>query len=154
MTRGGKRTQLCVACSAGGHLAEALAALQKVSVDTCFVTKNDAHVAERLSGHRVHYVVDPHTSVWGYMKNAVQSLYVLLCERPRIILSTGAGIALAACFFGKLFGAKVIFIENGARVTTPSKTGKLVYRIADVFYVQWKPLLKYYPRAIYAGRLL
>lgn len=119
-----------------------------------FVTKRDGHVAERLSGQRVHYVVDPHTSVWGYIKNGFQSLYILMRERPGIVLSTGAGIALASCYLGKLFGAKIIFIENGARVTTPSKSGKLVYRIADVFYVQWKPLLKHYPEAIYAGRLL
>ena len=79
---------------------------------------------------------------------------VWLRVRPRAILSTGANIAAPISVFGWLMGVKVIHIETGSRVYTMSSTGKLMYRIAHLFFVQWQPLQKDYPRAIYAGRLL
>jgi beta-1,4-N-acetylglucosaminyltransferase len=145
---------VCVACSAGGHLAEALAAIAEIKAECYFVTFDEPHVRSRLIGKEVYYVVDPHVSPLLYLKNAWQSLRILLRKRPKVIVSTGAGIALATCLLGKLGGCKLIFIENGARVTTPSRTGRLVYPLADLFIVQWKPMLQHYPRAIYGGPLL
>ncbi|MCW9057762.1 MAG: UDP-N-acetylglucosamine transferase subunit ALG14 [Gammaproteobacteria bacterium] len=144
---------MCVICSAGGHLAEALAATRETDVDRYFVTKQDAHIKDRLEDYRIYYVEDPHTSIPGYMKNAVQSLWIFMRERPRVILTTGAGIALPTCLFGWIYGSKIIFVESGARVTTMSKTGRLLYRLADVSYVQWHSLQKQYPKSIYVGRL-
>lgn len=147
------REQMCVICSAGGHLAEALAAISETDVERYFVTKQDAHIKGWLDGCRAYYVEDPHTSILGYMKNAIQSLAIFIRERPRIILTTGAGIALATCLIAKIFGSRIIFVESGARVTTMSKTGKLLYKIADVSYVQWSSLQRQYPKSIYVGRL-
>ena len=48
-------------------------------------------------------------------------------------------------------GKKLIYIESFAKVTSPTETGKLLYKFADQFYVQWKPMLKFYPKAIYLG---
>ena len=41
--------------------------------------------------------------------------------------------------------------EPFARVNSPSLTGKLMYRIADLFIVQWKDMLQFYLNAIYGG---
>ncbi len=84
----------------------------------------------------------------------LKQLIVLLQVRPRAILSTGANIAVPISVFGRLLGVKVIHIETGSRVYTMSSTGKLMYRIAHLFFTQWEPLQKDYPKAIYAGRLL
>lgn len=147
------REQMCIICSAGGHLAEALAAIRETDVERYFVTKQDDHIKDRLDGSRIYYVEDPHTSILGYIKNAAQSLGIYIRERPRIILTTGAGIALPTCLLGCIYGSKIIFVESGARVTTMSKTGKILYRIADVSYVQWPSLQRQYPKSIYVGRL-
>jgi beta-1,4-N-acetylglucosaminyltransferase len=53
----------------------------------------------------------------------------------------------------KLLRVKVIFIETGSRIHALSTTGKIVYRFADLFLVQWPELLRACPKAIYAGRL-
>jgi len=145
---------VCVVCSAGGHLAEALAAIQDLKVERYFVTFDEPHVRLILRDEEVYYVVDPHVSTALYIKNAWQTLKVFLKKRPKVVISNGAGIALATCLYAKLAGSKLIFIENGARVTTPSRTGRLVYRFADLFIVQWKPMLKHYPKAIYGGPML
>ena len=73
-------------------------------------------------------------------------LFVIL--RPKIIISTGAGIAIPFMMIGKFFGSKLIFIETGARVYTVSKTGNFMYKYADKFFVQYEVLLKKYPKAI------
>lgn len=145
---------VCVVCSAGGHLSEALVATSKIKSPIYFITFEEPHVKERLKGKEVFFVVDPHVSLLLYLKNAWQSLRIFLRKRPKVVISTGAGIALATCFLAKLMGSKLIFIESGARVTEPSRTGRLVYSFADLFVVQWKPLLKHFPKATYGGPLL
>ncbi len=144
----------CIVCSAGGHLAEALAATSLVKGERYFVTLDEPHVRSRLAGEVAYYVVDPHVSPRLYLLNTWQSLKVFMQRRPEVVISTGAGIALATCFLAKLTGRTLIFIESGARVTTPSRTGRMIYPIADLFLVQWKSMLKHYPKATYGGPLL
>lgn len=83
----------------------------------------------------------------------IQSFFVLLRARPNVILSTGPGIAGPISIWGKLFGKKVIFVESWCRVTSESWPGKLLYPIADRFYIQWPEEKKNYPKGIYVGRL-
>lgn len=146
--------RLCVVCSAGGHLAEALAAIAMVQHDMSIVTHKEAHVESLLQGSRAYYVLDPHTSVLKYALNFIQSVVIFLRERPRVLLTTGAGIALSMCLLGKVFGSRVIYIETGARVTTPSRTGRLLNGHADLFVVQWRQMLEHYPHAVCGGPLL
>lgn len=48
-------------------------------------------------------------------------------------------------------GKKIIYIESFARVHNPSLTGRLVYKIADLFIVQWEDMLKVYDKAVLGG---
>ena len=57
------------------------------------------------------------------------------------------------CLIGKIFGSKIIFIETIANMNTKTVTGKLVYKFADLFLVQWEDMLKLYPKAKYFGSL-
>lgn len=85
--------------------------------------------------------------------SALQSLVVLLVVRPRAIISSGPGPAVPVSLLGKLLGVKVIFVETGSRVYELSTSGRILYRWADLFFVQWPDLQSKYPKAIYAGRL-
>ena len=51
----------------------------------------------------------------------------------------------------KIFHRKLIFIESFAKINSPTETGKLLYKFADQFYVQWEPMLDIYPNAIFLG---
>lgn len=55
------------------------------------------------------------------------------------------------CLICKLFGRKLIYIESFAKISSPTETGKFMYKYADRFYVQWKSMLKFYPNAVYVG---
>lgn len=89
----------------------------------------------------------------SWIVGAVLSFYVVLVERPDVVISTGAGIVVFLCVFAKLFGAKLIFIESMARIESPTLTARMLYPFADIFLVQWPGLLKSFPKAQYLGRL-
>lgn len=55
------------------------------------------------------------------------------------------------CLVSKIAGKRLIYIESFAKVTSATLTGKLLYKFADQFYVQWESMLKVYPKAIYLG---
>lgn len=56
----------------------------------------------------------------------------------------------------KIFGIKdikIVFSESFACVDHISLSGKILYPLADIFFVQWKQLQHLYPNSIYSGRL-
>lgn len=99
-----------------------------------------------------NFAKNPFSLVSGILK----ILFIFLKERPRVLFSTGAEIAIPSFYIGKfIFQTKLIYLESGAQVFSPSLTGKWVYPIADLFLVQWEPLLKHYgSKAKYVGGLI
>lgn len=83
--------------------------------------------------------------------NCFLCLFIFIKFRPKYIVTTGAHVAGPMCCIGKIFGAKIIFIETFANMTSKTLTGKLVYKFADLFVVQWESMLKLYPSAKYFG---
>lgn len=92
-------------------------------------------------------------SITKLVRNLVLAVRVVRRERPDAILSTGAGLAVPFFLVGKLFGARLVYVESLTRVTGPSLTGRLVYRLATRFFVQW-PDAATRPRMEFAGRVL
>ena len=148
-----KNSILCIVCSAGGHLTEAMLAVEKLKYPKFYVTYKLPHTDQSLVELEYYYITNPHDNLFKFPINFLQSLRIYLKKRPKFILSTGSGMAIATCLIGKIFNSKIIYIETGARIHTPSKTGKLLYFISDLFIVQWKPLLKFYPKAVFGGLL-
>ena len=91
---------------------------------------------------------------WLFLVNLWEAWGILRRERPRLILSTGAGPAVPFALVGKLLGIKSIFIESFTRVKKPSLAGRPMYYFADRFFYQWKTLAPYFPRGIYGGPLV
>lgn len=138
----------------GGHLTEALLAVDGVRMKRIVATFCLPHTRDSLKGEVVYCLVDPHGDMLKYMKNLFQSLWMVMRVRPHAVLSSGGGMTIAACLISKFVGARLIYVESGARVHTLSRTGRLLYRFADIFIVQWKPLAEQYPKAVYGGALL
>lgn len=155
-----RKLKICIVASAGGHLAELQSLLPVISkYDYFYVTFYMKHVTTNLSA-RAYYVINPdirnpRLGIPAFILNLFQSIFILLKEKPDVIITSGATVAFTFCYLAKLlFRAKIIFIETMSRITSPSLIGRLLYPIADVFIVQWKSLLKFYPKAIYGGCLL
>ena len=145
--------------STGGHLSE----LQKLS--PLFTKYEYTLVTERTKTnrslknkykHHLHYLAygtkdHPLTYFFVVIYNIIKSLILYFIIRPDYIITTGAHTAVAMCYIGKLFGSRIIYIETFANIETKTLTGKLVYKIADKFIVQWPTMLKLYPKAIDGG---
>lgn len=145
------KMKVCLACSAGGHLTELLQ-IKKVfeKHEYFFVTfrREDTINFEE----RVYFVEDPKRNLLKLVKNVFQAARILLIERPNVIITTGAGVVVPLCYVGKLLGTRIIYIESFARIDSASLSGKLIYPIADLFFVQWRHLLgKYGKKAQYGG---
>ena len=69
------------------------------------------------------------------------------------LISTGPGHTVIIACLVRCFGGRVVHIETWSRFYTKSLTGRLMYVIANKFYVQNEELLEIYPKAIYSGRL-
>ena len=55
--------------------------------------------------------------------------------------------------FGKIMGAKLIYIEVFDRIDKLTMTGHMVYPVADRFIVQWEELNQKYPKTINLGSI-
>ena len=100
---------------------------------------------------QVIFVVDPLRNLAKLVKNIIQSLLIFLKERPDLVIANGGGVVVPFCFFSRIFSKKIIFIESFSRVNKPSLSGKLLSNIVDILIIQWKPLQKFYKKAIYGG---
>ncbi len=151
-----KKLKICLACSAGGHLTEILQLKELYKqYDRFFVTFKRIDSRELSKNEVVYFIDDPKRNPIKLIKNTFQTVIILLKERPKIIITTGAGVVIPLCYFGKIIGSKIVFIESFCRVRDKSFTGKMIYPVADLFLVQWRDLLdKYGKKAIYSGSLL
>jgi UDP-N-acetylglucosamine:LPS N-acetylglucosamine transferase len=146
--------KICLACSAGGHLTE-IRKLEKLysKYDYFFVTYFSDTIKYFAKQEKFYFVKYPKRNIFNFLINILQSFKIFIAERPDVIISTGAGVAIAMCWLGRVFGKKVVFIESWCRIKQPSLTGRLVYPVANLFIIQWKQLQRYYPNAEYRGGL-
>lgn len=92
-------------------------------------------------------------SIKALIKNTKLAWKILKKERPDLIISSGAAVAVPFFYLGKLFGAKTIYIEVFDRIDKPTLTGKLVYPVADKFIVEWEEMKKIYKKAVNLGSI-
>lgn len=147
--------KICLVSSSGGHFEQLLRLLPLLDRYSGYVVTEDTGYELDLPGRRVYRVPPMDRTDKGILREVVAGLCsawrILRAERPDVIISTGALPALPTLVLGKLLGSKVVYLESFAKVSSPNKAGKLVYRFADRFYVQWESMLKHYPKAIYKG---
>lgn len=145
--------------STGGHLDEMLQLKEMFKKYDFHIitekTKSNMGLKTKYP-HRVNYLVygtKDHKLTYPFklLYNCFKSLFLYIKIRPNFIITTGAHTAGPMCCIGKLFGSKIIFIESFANINTKTVTGRLIYKFADLFIVQWESMLELYPNAVYGG---
>lgn len=150
-----RKQRLCFAASSGGHFEQLmmLKALMKKYNSTLITEKTKYKISTH--GIKTYYMLQVNREeTFCYFKlfvNAIKSLKILLIENPDVIVCTGVLAMIPLCLLSKLFGKKLIYIESFAKITSPTETGKLLYKYADQFYIQWPEMKAFYPNAIYLG---
>jgi beta-1,4-N-acetylglucosaminyltransferase len=113
---------------------------------------NSVYVLPKLRGdYRRWY--DGFFLLWSVSYQFVLTAMVLALHRPEGMVSTGSGVAIVPALIMRAIGRPVAFFESWSRIYTPSISGKIMYRISTLFFIQHQELQKAYPNARYCGRL-
>ena len=143
-------------CSPGGHLQQMLALEPAWSgAERFWVTLPGADVGYLLADEEVTLGHGPtNRSVVNLIRNVGLAWRLLRRVRPDAILSTGAGLAVPFFLVGKLLRIRLVYVESVTRTESISLSGRLLYPLADRFFVQWPEVAKRLRRAEYAGSVL
>lgn len=147
--------KICFAASSGGHF-------EQISMLKPLMEKYDSFLVTEKTNYR--FEIDNENMYFLNQINrnekfvllkllgiSCTSLYIFLKEKPDLIITTGVLAVIPLCLIAKLFGKKLIYIESFAKISSPNKSGELLYKYADQFYVQWPQMKSVYPNAIYVG---
>jgi len=154
-----------IVTGSGGHLTQALSVIEAFKGHHVFLVVHqfpslrEVQLEEVQRIYRLRILLG-YSSLFAVFLTALvnffQFFWIFWKEKPSILFSTGAEIAVPAFYVGKIFfRARLIFLETLTRVKNLSYAGKVLYPIVDLFLVQWPELLeKAGPKAVYGGRLL
>jgi UDP-N-acetylglucosamine:LPS N-acetylglucosamine transferase len=148
--------KVALVCSSGGHLAQ----LYRLEPwwrehDRFWVTFDTDDATSLLRDERTVWAHHPTTrNLPNALRNLRLAWGVLRRERPDVVISDGAGVAVPFFVLARLLGIRTVYIEVVDRIETPTLTGRLVYPFADRLCAQWPEQIELYPRAVDIGALL
>ena len=150
-----KKIKICFAASSGGHFEQLLMLKPLMEKYESFVITEETTYKAQISNEKMYYLKQVNRKEKSFLPrmavNSLKSFRIFLKEQPDAVICTGVLAVLPVCLIAKIAGKKLIYIESFAKVTSPTLSGKLLYRFADQFYVQWEQMLQVYPRAIFLG---
>lgn len=148
--------KVCFVASSGGHLEE-ISRLRKIEqmYESFLVTEKSEFEVKDFCANKCYHVPQINRKEIFFLPKFIYLFFraarILSIEKPDVIISTGALAAYPFCILGKRSKAKIVYIESFARVHKASLTGRLLYKHADLFIVQWEDMLKLYPKAVLGG---
>lgn len=148
--------------STGGHLSELMQLKELLKYYDYHIitekTKSTLSLKEMYKGKVNYLVFGTKAHFFSYpfklLFNSLKSVYYYYKIKPEFIVTTGTHTAVPIILYAKIFHkkkTKVIFIETFANSNSKTHSGDIVYKYTDLFIVQWKSMLKLYPKAVYGG---
>ena len=142
--------------STGGHLHELLNLESLFNLyDYYIITEKDKSTKYLKDKYEYRLKFLPYCTrskifqyIFLYSYLIIKSFILYLKIKPDAIVTTGTHTAIPICYFGKVFGSRIIYIETFANINKRTLTGKIIYPISDLFIVQWDKMKKLYPKAI------
>jgi UDP-N-acetylglucosamine:LPS N-acetylglucosamine transferase len=150
------RSRVLLVCSTGGHLTQLLRLKPWWERhDRTWVTFDKADARSHLAGERTVWAHHPTTrNVPNALRNLVLARKVLRDERPDVIVSDGAGVAVPFFWMARRMGIATVYVEVFDRVESPTLTGRMCRPVTDLFCVQWPEQQRHYEGSVVIGPLL
>lgn len=148
------RADLLLVCSSGGHLLT-LWSLRPAWTDfsRVWVTFDKSDSRSLLEDEQVVFAYGPtNRNLKNTLRNLVVAWRTIRAHRPKVVLTTGAGVAVPFSWVGRVHGARVVFVESISRIDDLSLSCRLVKPICDRVYVQWPELAGASRGVRYAGQ--
>lgn len=147
--------KVCFAASSGGHFEQLQMLRPLMDRYDSFIITEKTQYNSRIKGKKNYYMLQVNRREFLFFPkmivNTIRSISIFIKEKPDVVICTGVLAMIPMCLIAKMAGKKLVYIESFAKVNSVTLSGKLLYKFADRFYVQWKPMLKFYPKAIYLG---
>lgn len=137
-----RKKKLLAVASGGGHWVQLLRLRPAYSHhEVTYVSTNAAYAKE--VDRRLLVVTDANmTEKLRLLRMFAEMLWLLIRERPDVIVTTGAAPGFAAIVFGRLIGSKTIWIDSIANSEELSSSGRQAGRFAHLWLTQWEHLAK------------
>ena len=135
-------TRVLAVASGGGHWVQLLRLRPAFEGAQVTWLTTEAEYAREVEGP-LHVVRD--ANLWNKTALLLMFLQVawrLVLLRPDVVITTGAAPGFAAVVFGRLLGARTIWVDSIANSETLSTSGIKVGRWAHVWLTQWEHLAK------------
>jgi len=135
------RQRILAVASSGGHWVQ-LSRLKPAfeGHDVAYLTTDPGHRGE--VGAARFYAV-PDASRWNklaLLRTALRIAWVVVRERPDVVISTGAAPGYLAIRFAGLLGARTAWVDSVANVEELSLSGQMASAKADLCLTQWPHL--------------
>lgn len=147
--------KICFISSSGGHFEQLMMLRPLMDKYKAFIVTEKTKYSVKTNETPFYYLKQINRQEIKFIPymilNTIKTVCIFTKEKPDVIISTGALATIPMCVIAKIFRKKIIFIESFAKINSPTLTGRLVYKFADQFYVQWDEMKKFYPNAINKG---
>jgi beta-1,4-N-acetylglucosaminyltransferase len=153
MKKKNKEKKILFISASGGHLEQLMMLRPLMDKYQSVVVTEKTKINSKADYYMVQSGAKQKPVILRLIANILIALYIFIKERPTHIISTGGLIGVPFIYLSKFSSTKVIFIETFAKVHDGTRTGKLMYKHADLFIVQWESLLDIYPNATYGGSI-
>lgn len=136
-----KKTKVLALSSGGGHWIQLLRLRPAFEqFDVVFATVREGYRAD-VGNCRFHVIHDANRwSKLDLIRCAFGVMFLILRERPDVVVSTGAAPGYFAIRLGKMLGARTVWIDSVANVDEVSMSGREVGSFADLWLTQWPHL--------------
>ena len=138
---GRRPSKVLAVASGGGHWVQLLRLRPAFDgLDVTFVsTRRD--LRSDVAGAPFRVVPDANRwDKWGVARCVLAMTWVLLVERPRVVVTTGAAPGYLAVRIAKLIRAHTIWVDSIANVEEMSLSGRKALDTADLCITQWEHL--------------
>ena len=154
--RSKRAVDVWLVCSSGGHLMQ-LAALEEAwsGRSHVWVSNDQSDARSLLRDEESYFLPGPYSrDARSFVRNLVFAARLVRRRPPRILITTGADIAVPLALVARLSGARVVYVESFTRIHTPSLSGRLIALFASRVYVQWPELVPTLRGARFAGAVV
>jgi UDP-N-acetylglucosamine:LPS N-acetylglucosamine transferase len=140
---GDARKKILAVASGGGHWVQLLRMLPAFEGSQIVYLTTLPSYRQHVAPARFYVVCDG--SRWNkfrLLRMAVKIAFVIVRERPDVVISTGAAPGYFALRIGKYFGATTIWVDSIANAEKLSLSGARIGPHADLWLTQWPHLAR------------
>lgn len=139
----GVRPKVLAVASGGGHWVQMMRIKHAFEdCDVTFVTVHESYRAQ-VPDHRFYLVNDANRwTKFALLKAGCRLAGIVWSEKPDVVISTGAAPGYLALRFGRLLGARTIWLDSIANAEKLSMSGDYIGRCADLWLTQWPHLAR------------